>query len=70
MDGEYIYRFELDLITQTKSKEPLIDFLKLNLKEILNLVTLTFEGNVVKVDGFRLVYEDEKTNRYIFDEEG
>lgn len=54
--GNFIFRWELNIPKKKKcSKDPFRDFVKDLLKEILDIVMLTYKGKDVKVDGFRFL---------------
>ncbi len=54
--GDFILRWKLDPPKKKhRSKDPFRDFTKDLLKELLDIVTLTFKGEDVKVDGFHFL---------------
>ncbi|MFA4844118.1 MAG: hypothetical protein WC632_04115 [Candidatus Margulisiibacteriota bacterium] len=55
-DGDFILRWKLDLPKKKKrSKDPFCDFTRDLLKELLDIVMLTYKGEDVKVDGFHFL---------------
>ena len=54
--GDFILRWKLGLPKKRKrSKDPLRDFFSDILKELLDIVALTYKGEDVKVDGFHFL---------------
>lgn len=54
--GDFILRWKLDLPKKKKrSKDPFRDFARDLLKELLDIVMLTYKGEDVKVDGFHFL---------------
>lgn len=55
-NGDFILRWKLDLPKkQRRSKDPFRDFTRDLLKELLDIVMLTYKGEDVKVDGFHFL---------------
>lgn len=54
--GDFILRWKLDIPKKKRrSKDPFKDFTKDLLKELLDIVMLTYKGEDVKVDGFHFL---------------
>ena len=59
--GDYIFRFGISLPQSgNESGEPLIDFVRCQLQDLLQIVVLTYDGKRVKVNGFQLLNDTER----------
>lgn len=57
--GEYVFRYRLGAGGKPRHHDRLVELLRANLEDLLNLVQPTCEGAPVKVDGFRLFSGNE-----------
>jgi hypothetical protein len=69
--GDYIFRFSLD----PERHQPVLDgalaeLMRSQLDELLKLVVLTYQGQRVRVDGFRFLSDAETTYRIWGEEQG
>ena len=56
LDGDYIWRFHLDDISNERVNEDLtVEYIRGQLEELLNFVVLTHDGKKVKIDGFKFI---------------
>jgi uncharacterized protein (DUF2461 family) len=57
--GDLIFRWKLEETdsAQRKSQDTLKNFIQKTLAESLNIISLTYKGEDVKVDGFRFLNE-------------
>jgi len=56
MDEDYQFRYRLEPEKAKKEKvysDPLIELIRSQLEQFLNLVILTYQGEDIRVDGFR-----------------
>lgn len=56
MDEDYQYHYRLDAKKPDEAKvyaDPLVELIRAQLEQLLNLVVLTCQGQDVKVDGFK-----------------
>lgn len=60
--GDYIFRFRLDL-PQERADEPLVDFVRCQLADLLQIVVLTHNGKRVRVNGFRFLNNSEREHK-------
>lgn len=55
-NGDFIFRWKIDQSTKKKgSKDPFLEFTNDLIKELLNIVTLTYKGEDLKIDGFHFL---------------
>ena len=55
-NGDFMLRWRLDAPPKRRqSKDPFSDFIRDMLKELLDIVMLTYKGEDVKVDGFHFL---------------
>ncbi len=65
-NGDYIFRFPLEPEKlETVYDDPLLELVRGLLADLLDCVVLTYHGERVKVDGFRLV-QDPDTEYEVF----
>ncbi|MBE9565584.1 MAG: hypothetical protein IMF16_02415 [Proteobacteria bacterium] len=67
-DGEdYVFRFRLEPKAKEEAgyDDPLLELVRGQLADLLDAVVLTFHGQRVRVDGFRL-FQDPDTQHEIF----
>lgn len=65
-DEDYTFRFRLEPLSGEKGYEdPLLELIRGQIADLLHVVTLTYHGNRVMVDGFRL-FRDEETQYDVF----
>lgn len=57
--GDYIFRFSIDS-HDDKSDEPLVDFVRCQLADLLKIIVLTYNGKRVKVNGFQFLNDTER----------
>jgi hypothetical protein len=63
--GDFILRWKLDIPKKRRrSKDPFRDFIRDLLKELLNIVMLTYKSEDVKVDGFHFLNSIEINKLY------
>jgi len=61
--GDYVFRFELNAKPEgTLYDDPLVEFVRSQLEDLLNFLVLTKDGEEVKVNGFKLL--DDRGNEY------
>jgi len=66
LDGDYIWRFRLDDMSNERCNEDLtVEYIRRQLGELLNFVVLTYDGKKVKIDGFKFT-KDLNMNYDIF----
>ena len=53
--GDFLFRWRLAEVEQKKSKNPLREMIRSLLRELLDVVVLTYRGKGVRVDGFRFL---------------
>ncbi len=53
--GDFVLRWKLDPKKKLQSKDPFQDFIRELLKELLDIVMLTYKGKNVKIDGFHFL---------------
>lgn len=68
---EYVWRFKLDPAIR---RRPLYDdkrteMIRIQLKELLGILYLTYNGKKVKVNGFKYYFEGDDTEYKIFEDE-
>ena len=64
MDEEYRFRYKLDPRKADEQKvysDPLLELIRSQLERLLDLVVLTYQGEDVKVDGFKPLNDPDKT---------
>jgi hypothetical protein len=62
--GDYIFRFRLDSHNdESESDEPLVDFVRFQLADLLKIIVLTHNGKRAKVNGFRLLNDMEREHK-------
>lgn len=62
--GDYIFRFSVDVSRDgPSSDEPLVDFVRCQLADLLKVVILTENGKRVKIDGFRFLNNLKKEHK-------
>lgn len=61
--GDYIFRFSIDVLHDEYSPEPLVDFVRRQLADLLKVVVLTHNGRKVRVNGFRLLNDLEREHK-------
>lgn len=64
MDEDYKFRYRLEPENAEREKvysDPLMELIRSQLEQLLNLVILTCRGEDVKVDGFRPLNNPEQT---------
>lgn len=62
--GDYIFRFGIETPQDgTKNDEPLVDFVRCQLEDLLKIIVLTHDGKRVRVTGFRLLNDEEREHR-------
>ncbi len=66
-EEDYIFRFGLEPAEPDRSgyEDPLLELIRGQLADLLDAVTLTFHGQRVRVDGFRLL-QDPDTQYEVF----
>jgi len=63
MDEDYQFRYRLEPEKAEKERvysDPLIELIRSQLEQLLNLVILTYQGEDVRVDGFRPLNTPER----------
>jgi hypothetical protein len=56
LDGDYIWRFRLDDLSNVRVNEDLtVEYIRRQLEELLNFVVLTYNEKKVKIDGFKFI---------------
>jgi hypothetical protein len=66
LDGDYIWRFRLDDMSNERCNGDLtVEYIRRQLGELLNFVVLTYDGKKVKIDGFKFT-KDLNMNYDIF----
>ena len=66
LEGDYIWRFRLDDMSNERCNEDLtVEYIRRQLGELLNFVVLTYDGKKVKIDGFKFT-KDLNMNYDIF----
>jgi hypothetical protein len=66
LEGDYIWRFRLDDISNKRVNEDLtVEYIRRQLEELLNFVVLTYNEKKVKIDGFKFI-KDVTVNYDIF----
>ena len=56
LDGDYIWRFRLDDMSNERCNEDLtVEYIRRQLEELLNFVVLTYNEKKVKIDGFKFI---------------
>ncbi|MGD2248812.1 MAG: hypothetical protein PVF58_10445 [Candidatus Methanofastidiosia archaeon] len=60
--GDYIFRFTIDSPQET-ADEPLVDFVRCQLADLLQIVVLTYNGKRVRVNGFLLLDNSEREHK-------
>lgn len=59
MDKDYVFRYKLDLDTEQKAKplyhDKLVEMMRVQLEQLLNLVILTEGDRELKPDGFKML---------------
>lgn len=66
MEEDYKFRYRLEpekVIRERVYSDPLVELIRSQLEQLLNLVVLTHEGEDMKVDGFKLLNNPEQTYR-------
>lgn len=58
-EKDYIFRYQLNPPEEENLRDPLFEMIRSELASLLNLLTLFYQGEEVKVDGFRLMNERE-----------
>ncbi len=62
--GDYIFRFGISPPESgNESEEPLIDFVRCQLQDLLQIIVLTHDGKRVRVNGFRLLNDTEREHK-------
>lgn len=62
--GDYIFRFGISPPQSgNEREEPLVDFVRCQLQDLLQVVALTCDGKRVKVNGFQLLNDTEREHR-------
>jgi len=62
--GDYIFRFGIDVPQdEDKSDEPLVDFVRCQLADLLKIIVLTHNGKRVRVNGFRFLNDKEREHK-------
>ncbi len=61
--GDYIFRFKIDSSQGEENPEPLVDFVRCQLADLLKIVVLTHNGKRVRVTGFRFVNDTETEHK-------
>lgn len=58
-DGDFVFRFRLEPIAQDETgyDDPLLELVRGQLADLLDVVVFTYHGQPVLVDGFRLIAE-------------
>ncbi len=51
--GDYIFRFKIDK-REDKGKDLRIEYIRVTLEKLLDMITLYYRGEKVKVDSFKL----------------
>ena len=66
-EEDYVFRFRLEPAEPDENgyEDPLLELIRGHLADLLDAVTLTFHGQRVRVDGFRLL-QDPETQYEIF----
>lgn len=65
MDEEYVFRYKLDGVNRQISTDPLLDMIRSQLENILNVVVLVDGEREVRIDGFKLL-RDRHTVHKVF----
>ena len=58
--GDYIFRFGIDSQREENPDEPLVDFVRCQLADLLKVIVLTYNGKRVKVTGFQFLNDAER----------
>lgn len=62
--GDYMFRFSIDVLQDENSPdEPLVDFVRCQLADLLKVIVLTHNGKRVKVNGFRFLNDMEREHK-------
>ena len=62
--GDYIFRFSVDVPGgEPLVDEPLVDFVRCQLADLLKIVILTENGKKVRINGFRFLNDLEKEHK-------
>lgn len=61
--GDYIFRFKIDSSQDGNKSEPLVDFVRCQLADLLQIIVLTHNGKRVRVTGFRFVNDTETEHK-------
>lgn len=63
--GDFIFRWKLNIPKKKRrSKDPFMDFMQDIIKEILDIIILTYKGEDVKVNGFHFINSMQINNLY------
>ena len=60
-NGDYIFRFKIS--PQENTDEPLVDFVRRQLADLLQIVVLTHNGKRVSVNGFLFLDNSEREHK-------
>jgi len=60
---EYVFRFGIHFPQEENNPEPLVDFVRCQLADLLKVIVLTHNGERVKVNGFLFLNDTEKEHK-------